>query len=128
MVTVDNSDFARAAQELAAGVAAIDRGVRQVVSKGALNIKQDMQARVRESTHFSGRGVAESINYDLRDGNGFSEAEIGPAKGGPGDLMNVAYFGTSRGGGSVEDPVEAMNREAPRFDKALADLMAKAFG
>lgn len=123
MVAVDNSDFRRYAQSLAGAASSMPREARQVVSKGALNIKNDMQDQVRKSTHFSGGGVAESISYDMRDGGGFVEAEIGPRKGGPGDLLNIAYFGTPRGGGTVEDPSKALEREAPRFDKAIADLM-----
>lgn len=126
MTTVDNSDFRRYAASLAAAAESVPREARQVVSKGALNIKTDMQSQVRKSTHFSGRGVAESISYDMREGAGFTEAEIGPVKGTPGDLLNIAYFGTSLGGGTVEDPGEALKREEPKFAKALADIMAKA--
>lgn len=123
---VDNSDFKRFAADLMAATKRVPREVQQVVSKGALNIKNDQQAQVRQSTHFSGSGVAESISYDMRGGAGFSEAEIGPVKGTPGDLLNIAYFGTSRGGGTVEEPGEALKREEPKFVKALEDVMEKA--
>lgn len=124
-VTVDNSDFRREAADLKAAADRLPREVRQVVSKGALNVKNDMRRAVGQSMHFSGRGVAESISYDLREGSGFVEAEIGPTKPGPGALLNIAYFGTSRGGGTVEDPGVTLEREESAFAKALADVMAK---
>lgn len=125
MTSVDASEV-RAFAATLRDAGRVERDTRQVVSKGALNIKNEMQAEVRESRHFSGRGVAESITYDMTGNAFYSEAVIGPRKPGPGALLNIAYFGTSRGGGTVADPSKALAAEAPQFEKALADLAERA--
>ena len=107
------------------------RRLKPAVSKGAQNIKQDLAGKMRESRSFG--VVAQAISYDLDD-DGYG-AEIGPEKGAPGSLANIAYFGATGylygktrhvnpGGGTVEDPVEALNREESAFADALADIAA----
>ena len=107
------------------------RRLKPAVSKGAQNIKQDLAGKMRESRSFG--AVAKAINYDLDD-DGYG-AEIGPEKGAPGSVANIAYFGATGylfgwtrlvnpGGGTVEDPVEALHREEQAFADALADLAA----
>ena len=49
-------------------------------------------------------------------------AVIGPEKGAPGSLANVAYFGTSRGGGTVADPEDALQEEADAFVEHFAAM------
>lgn len=90
--------------------------VSSVVHRGANNIKRDLTAQMQSSRHF--KGFAD-IGYDMTDD---FEAEIGPNKPGPGAGANIAYFGTSKGGGTVEDPEEALNRELPAFEEHLADI------
>lgn len=117
---VDASDFRAFAGELTQRGASIGRDVRQVVSKGALNVKNQLRAEAQASKHF--RGFASGITYEMRGNAHYSEALIGPEKGKPGSLANIAYFGTSRGGGTVPDPMLALEAEAPGFEQALADL------
>ena len=94
------------------------RRLKPAVSKGAQNIKQDLAGKMRESRSFG--VVAQAISYDLDD-DGYG-AEIGPEKGAPGSLANVAYFGTSRGGGTVADPEDALQEEADAFIEHLAAM------
>ena len=97
-----------------------------VISKGALNIKNQLRSEMAGSRHF--KGAAHTVGYDILDG-GFA-AEIGPSSeaGSPGNLANLAYFGGSNGGGgTVEDPRAALDAEEPKFLKALADLAEGAF-
>lgn len=99
----------------------ISTEVRQVVSKAALNIKNTMRADAEASAYFQ---FAPRISYDLKGNASFSEAEIGPEKGGAGSLANIAYFGGRRGGGgTVRDPQQALNEEAPRFESALQSMI-----
>ncbi|GAA1742970.1 hypothetical protein GCM10009809_42120 [Isoptericola hypogeus] len=127
-VTFDTSELDAFAAELGKAGAFTQKGVRGVISKGALNIKKQQQAEMRRSSYFA--MIAPTISYDIREvsafGGGIVEAEIGPVKGGAGSLANIAYFGTSRGGGTVPDPEDALQAEAPRTAKALLDLMAQA--
>lgn len=98
-----------------------------IVKRGAQNIKDEIAGNFKSSTHF--KQLASSVTYDIHTGSfagdGVIEAEIGPRHGGgePGNLANVAIFGTSRGGGTVPDPQIALEREIPKFEAALADLM-----
>lgn len=120
---VDFSEIRAFAADLGKVSTAVALGVSGVVAKAAVNTKTTMRADMSKSAHFG--QVARSINYDQRNGLGFSEAEIGPETGGRvvGDLAHIAYFGGARGGGgSVRDPQDAANEEAPKFEKALLNL------
>ena len=114
------ADFTRVPGELS-------RHAIPVLSKGALNIKNQMRESFEASGNAGFRFVGRTVSYDLTtEGNELS-AEIGPTKP-EGALANVAIFGTPRGGGTVADPREALDAEAPRFEKALADLAEELFG
>jgi len=121
--TIDTSELRALAAKLTDSTRGVERDVRQVVSKGALNIKRQLVAEMGASAHF--KGVASSITYDLSGNAYFAEAQIGP-KSGPGNagaLANIAIFGGSRGGGTVPDPKGALEREIPGFEKALSDIL-----
>lgn len=100
------------------------RGARAVVERGANNIKRGIRAQASGSRHFG--QIAAAVRYDLRGSGDTIEAEIGYDKGSPGSLANIAVFGTSRGGGTVADPVLALEAEVPRFEQALLDLVEKS--
>jgi hypothetical protein len=91
--------------------------VRAVVSKGALNIKKDMRAEAKSGGSY--KHFHRSIDYDLI---GDLEAEIGPDKSRvQGALGNILYFGTSKNS-PVLDINGPLNREEPRFLRALGDV------
>ena len=114
------ADFTRIPGELS-------RHAIPVLSKGALDIKNQMRESFEVSGNAGFKYVGRTVSYDLHtEGNELS-AEIGPTKP-EGALANVAIFGTPRGGGTVADPREALEAEAPRFEKALADLAEELFG
>ena len=119
--------------ELRAFAAAIEatektktRKVRAVVSKGLLNVKTDMQAQASKSRHF--KQVAPTISYEIRGGGDLGgtviEGEVGPnTHFRAARIENIAYFGSSRaGGGTVEDPRAAGEREAPKFAEEIGKL------
>lgn len=105
----------------------LSRWLRPAVSRGALNIKRAMQQDLQQSGNAGIRHVARSISYDIIDGDNTVEAEIGPDKP-SGALANIAYFGTSRGGGHTRDPIEALNEESAAFEKAIADIVEDIWG
>lgn len=124
-VQVDTSEV----RALIADMRGVDGRIRgdisPVIKKGAGKIKDDLIGQMRSSRHFKG---ADSIGYDMTDD---FEAEIGPEKAhGKGSRganhANIAYFGTPRGGGTVEDPEEALMRELPAFEKHLGDIAERA--
>lgn len=119
-ISVDTSEV----RSLVADMTGVDARLRpdtsSAVKRGAQNIKDDLTSQMRSSRHF--KGFAD-IGYDMVDD---FEAEIGPNKPGPGSGANIAYFGTSRGGGTVEDPEEALNREVSGFEDALGDIAERS--
>lgn len=118
---VDTSELREFAADLASASLRSVFAVRPVVKKGALNIKNQLRKEMAASTHF--KGVASAIGFDLLDGG--LTAEVGPSAedGSPGNLANIAYFGGSRGGGTVPDPKGALEAEVPKFEKAILDAM-----
>lgn len=93
--------------------------VQPILHRAANNIKRAMVADANRSKHF--RQIARTITYDATIDNGF-EAEIGYDKssGPAASLAGIAIFGTSKpGGATVRDPVEALNDEAPEFERWL---------
>ena len=123
-VEFDTSELNALAADLTQAPAELDGKILPVVEKGALNIKNQLVSEMRASKHF--KGVARGISYDIHGGQMFGrgviEAEIGPTKGSPGSLANIAYFGSSRGGGTVPDPQGALEAEMPKFEDALGNL------
>ena len=126
MIRIDTSELTALAADLGRVPLKVAREIPAVVTKGALNIKDQLRSDLAGSQHF--KGASHTVGFDLLDG-GFA-AEIGPSSeaGSPGNIANIAYFGGSQGGGgSVADPRVALEAEAEKFETALADVVAKAF-
>ena len=93
----------------------------KVLKKGAQNIKEDLVSGARASRHF--KCMAGSISYDPVGGVGSLGYEVGPDKGRRGGALgNIAFFGTSRGGGTL-DLEEPLERERPNLERELDGLM-----
>ena len=119
------------ARELMADLASlptqVQREVPKVIERGALNIKNQMRSEILQSAVGQKRGVESSITYDLHDGGYL--AEIGPRKGGPGSIANIAYFGGAHGGGgSAPDPRGALEAEAPNVEREILNIVSGALG
>lgn len=121
----DSDELRAFSKDLTAAGSGIAPKVLPVVHKGAGKIKAQLRREMGASTHF--KGVTRAIDYSMKSGSGAGpgaiEAEIGPRKGAPGSLANIAYFGGSRGGGTVPDPKGALDAEIPHFEKALGDVL-----
>ena len=123
-IEIDLSELTMFGRDLERSGVDIVKGVKPVVAKGALNVKNGMRTDMAGSGHFG--QVASSITYETRDGVGWAEAEVGPVTAGRtvGDLAHIAYFGGSpAGGGTVRDPQVVLDEEAPRFEKAITDVI-----
>ena len=124
-VSVDTSEVRALIADMPGVDGRLRPNVSSVVKKGAINVQNDLRAKMGGSGSFG--HLAGGISFDMVDD---FEAEIGPHKAGHGKKeaprrgANIAYFGTSKGGGSVEDPEEALNRELPAFEEHLADIAA----
>lgn len=121
----DASEIDALAADLGKASAEVAVTVRQIIAKGAVNIKKQLREEMGGSGHFG--QAAASITYDLTAGADEVVAEVGPTKSGAGPLANIAYFGTSRGGGTVPDPMGALTAEGERtvayFDKLIGGLL-----
>lgn len=119
MSTVDTSELRTLSASLGRASGATIQAARQVIAKGALNIKNETRENVSKSDYW--KRLAHTVNYEQVG----LWAEIGYDDVGQGELAGVYEFGTAR-----RDPhptlIPAFDHEAPRFEKAMGDLAAKA--
>jgi hypothetical protein len=120
----DASELRQFADDLDKSVVEVARGIRGIMAKAGVNIKRQMRAEMESSEHF--KGAAHRISYDITTpSDDTAIVEVGPTHGAgdPGSLGNVAYFGTSRGGGTVPDPMGALEAEAAVTEAYFAKLL-----
>jgi hypothetical protein len=114
------------ASQLDAAVRNLPREVAHITDVACAKTKKTMRADMSGSDYF--KKVARSIGYDLIVTPGYVEGEVGPNTAGAtvGDLAHIAYFGGARGGGgTVRDPEEALQEEAPHYQRELDKLMGR---
>lgn len=100
----------------------VERRVDAVLRRGALNVKNTMREDLAHSTHFG--QVAKTITYDINKDSDGIEAEVGPNKQfRSARIANIAYFGSSRGGGQTADVENGLRKEAPRLVEHLRRVM-----
>lgn len=119
---IDASDFNALGDDLRSAAEHLHSGVGGVVSKGALNIKRQIQKDFRGDKSFEG---VTDIRYNRKVSPNSVEADIGPYvdSEGFGSLVGIAIHGGSRGGGgTVPDPLLALRAEEPKFVEALLGL------
>jgi hypothetical protein len=125
---IDGSGFEKLAGDIQTEADSFHGEVGKVVSKGALNIKQQIKKDFRASRHFSSSkpgNIASQVSYNRKVLANSVEAEIAPFvdQEGFGSLVGIAIHGGSRGGGgTVPDPIVALKAEEPQFLEALLDL------
>lgn len=122
-MSADTSGLDALSGDLAAAARAVVAGCRQVVSRGALNVKRDWANNARASSGRHAPAYPSSIGYDLTPApGGGTGAVIGPDKAArQGALGNLLEFG------SVKNPPHndggrALAAEEPRFVAAVQDL------
>lgn len=99
------------------------KSFRPMMMKAGMNVKRDWQEALGKSRSF--KGVKSTPSFDVESTADGLEVEVGPRTAGrvPGDLVSIAHFGGARGGGGVTDPQEFLDAEAPKFEKALQDVV-----
>lgn len=117
-----SDDIAALAASLSSAPGRVEREVKQVVSKGSMNIKNQLIREARTSDSFY--HLALSIGYDITETDAYIEGEIGPQKERHASAgLLGAYWGWSKGGGSsLPDPLGALEAEQPRMSEALTRL------
>jgi hypothetical protein len=101
--------------------------VKKVVSKGALNVKNQIRKDFKESSSFDHIFL---VNYNLNVDDTGVEAEIAPYIESEGfkNLVGIAINGGAQGGGgTVTDPLVALRAEEPRFVENIAKLTGFIF-
>lgn len=134
MIRVDTIGFGELARDLRKAGAGVGKELEPVVKRGAGNIKSGMRDDMKASRHFG--QASRTIDYEFERTPVHLTAEIGPNKtrypgiAGPAKkppaaaISNIAYFGGANGGGgTVRDPEFHAHEEAPRFEKAIADVV-----
>ena len=97
MPTIDTGQVKDLAKALAAVLLRNQTLVAAAVKHGAQNIKQSVSEDLQSSKNHAFRRIR--IHYDMQERGPVVEADIGPEQGGASSLANLAFFGTSRGGG-----------------------------
>lgn len=97
------------------------RQAAAVVKKAAVNIKNQMQDEAR-GAGYAGARLARTINFDVKSDGGGITAEIGPRKGHAGSLA-LLYYGNSKTGPQIPDPMGALDHEIPSLKSYLQKLI-----
>lgn len=103
------------------------REVRAVINKGGLQLRKRMRAEMGQSGWFG--HVARSIDYDEIGGSSNPGVEVGPnaATSRSAPLAGIAYFGGARGGGgTVPDPMQALEDEAHEAARWIEQIAGDA--
>ena len=125
---VDVSELRALAEEMGGLPPKVSRAAARSVRKAAVNIKGDWQMDTVHSRHFR---LTPTINFDETVWfDRVLEAEIGPHRRyRAARLAGIAHFGGANGGGGkLGDPQYYLDREAPKFEKAIADLVDEVLG
>ena len=123
--TWDASELVQLAADLDKTPVEIVKGLRGIMAKAAVNMKKQLRAEMQASPHF--KGAAHRISYDMTTvGDDTVVVDVGPShgEGDPGSLGNIAYFGTSKGGGTVPDPIGALEAEVSAAEVWIGRLLA----
>lgn len=123
-MSADVSGLEALAADLARAGAEVDARARQVVARGALNIKTDWRTNAAATAGAHARLYPGSITYDeptVVPGVGV-HTKVGPDKDRPqGPLGNLLEFGSATSP-PHNDGGRALAAEAPRFEAAVEHL------
>lgn len=117
-MSVDFGDVEAFAKALDDQGAKVVLAQRQVVKKGALNVKKRLQAEAQGVAHAP--GFPRAITFDVELTGDEIVADIGPEKGGAGSLA-LLYLGNSKTGPRLPEPMLAADTEA----EVMAEWLGK---
>lgn len=124
MVNVRIEGEARLLADLSKAESAALPAVTKIAATAANNIKRDLNRNLWASDHFKGAGG--TVDYDETTRLGAVEFEVGPnkARKDAAAIANVAFFGTPRGGGTV-DFDGPLRKEEAAFDKFIDQAVSR---
>ena len=117
MADMDFSEVHALSASIGRASADVVKAAHGVLAKGALNIKNDTRANI--PSRYWDRLIPK-VNYELVG----LMAEVGYEDVGAGELAGIYEFGSSK---RAPHPTlyPAADREAPKFEKAMADAAVK---
>ena len=113
---VDTSEVKAFAAKLQAAPERKRRRVSMIVKKAAQNVKTETRADLTSSGNAAFRRIP--IAYEMHERGPMVEADVAPTEGGAGNLDNLAFFGTARGGGT-HDFYQHARAEFPNLVREL---------
>lgn len=113
---VDTSEVKAFAAKLQAAPERKRRRVSMIVKKAAQNVKTTTRADLTSSGNAAFRHIP--ISYEMQDRGSVVEADVAPDDGGAGNLANLAFFGTAKGGGT-HDFYQHARTEFPNLVREL---------
>lgn len=121
--SIDVSELQKLSASFAVASSRVGPDARAAVSKGALNVKTDTREHVSDDPYW--KRLAQTVNYSMTGNAFYSAADVGYEDKGQGELAGIYEFGSVK---RAPHPtlIPAFEREAPRFEKAMGDLAAKA--
>lgn len=123
MIKIDTSAIeALAAEVMAKATRGAAQEARQVVAKGALNVKKAWRANATATAGAHGKHYPKSIDYDLTASGNTIEAEIGPNSAMPQGGMGRGFEYGSANQPPHGDMARAVTAEEPRFFSAVEAL------
>lgn len=117
-MSLDFGDLEAFARDLDHQGAKVVLAQRQVVKKGALNVKKRLQAEADGHPHAP--RMPQSITFDVEMQGDEIVAEIGPERGGTGSMI-FYYIGIGTQGPVLPEPQLAADAEA----EVMADYLGK---
>ena len=118
---IDAGELTEYGRRIGRSAALADRAIAASVAKAALNIK----ARTREDVAGSSdKGLRQiPIAYETHDAGSLHSADIAPVDAGAGNLANIAFYGTAKGGGTHRPPDEHARGELPVLAGYVSDAL-----
>lgn len=98
VMTLDTSELDRLAADWRSAAAKTPNRFKPTFSRAGLNVKNAINDDLSKSRNGGFRRIR--VSYDLLPSAEGIGVEIGPRSGGVNSLANIAFFGTSRGGGT----------------------------
>lgn len=122
-IGIDVTQLDRLAADIATSGKTVPTVIRPVMSKAGLQMKTKGAAEARGHKHAP--RLPGAWSYDLKDTPMQSVVEVGPREGGQGSLA-MYYFGNSKVGPSLPDPVHILDEEADVTAEVLVTIASKA--
>jgi hypothetical protein len=120
---LDMSEFEALAKDLARAGLKARPAIRPVIQKGGVVLKAQLRAEAEGVAHAP--ALPSTISYETTERPDGVSLEVGPTEGGAGSLA-LLYYGNSKTGPVLKDPVFALKREADVMVKHITDVIVKA--